>query len=104
MAVFGYARVSTDGQTLASQEAELMAACCAKVYSEKVSGARTDRLELAKVMRLSQSSPNVSNKWTYFKERVPQPRVSSWKKFAYAFHCAIRSTSASESGRGATTA
>jgi DNA invertase Pin-like site-specific DNA recombinase len=51
MAVFGYARVSTDGQTLASQEAELMAAGCAKVYSEKVSGARTDRLELAKVMR-----------------------------------------------------
>ena len=26
MAVFGYARVSTDGQTLASQDAELMAA------------------------------------------------------------------------------
>ena len=51
MAVFGYARISTDGQTLASQEAELMAAGCAKVYSEKVSGARTDRLELAKVMR-----------------------------------------------------
>ena len=28
-----------------------MAAGCAKVYSEKVSGARTDRLELAKVVR-----------------------------------------------------
>ncbi len=51
MAVFGYARVSTDGQTLASQDAELMAAGCAKVYAEKVSGARTDRVELAKVMR-----------------------------------------------------
>jgi DNA invertase Pin-like site-specific DNA recombinase len=51
MAVFGYARVSTDGQTLASQEAQLMAAGCAKVYAEKVSGARTDRVELAKAMR-----------------------------------------------------
>ena len=51
MAVFGYARVSTDGQTLASQDAELMAAGCAKVYQEKVSGARTDRAELAKVMK-----------------------------------------------------
>ena len=50
MAVFGYARVSTDGQTLASQDAELMAAGCAKVYAEKVSGARTDRVELAKAM------------------------------------------------------
>ena len=51
MAVFGYARVSTDGQTLASQDAELMTAGCAKVYQEKVSGARTDRAELAKVMK-----------------------------------------------------
>jgi hypothetical protein len=40
-----------DGQTLASQEAELTAAGCAKVYSEKVSGARTDRIELAKVLK-----------------------------------------------------
>jgi DNA invertase Pin-like site-specific DNA recombinase len=51
MAVLGYARVSTDGQTLASQDAALMAAGCAKVYAEKVSGARTDRAELEKVMR-----------------------------------------------------
>ena len=49
--VYGYAKVSTDGQTLASQEAELMAAGCAKVYAEKVSAARTDRAELTKVMR-----------------------------------------------------
>ena len=46
MAVFGYARVSTDGQTLASQDAELITAGCAKVYQEKVSGTRTDRAEL----------------------------------------------------------
>ncbi len=51
MAVYGYARVSTDGQTLASQEAQLVAAGCVEVFAEKVSGARTDRVELPKVMR-----------------------------------------------------
>jgi DNA invertase Pin-like site-specific DNA recombinase len=51
MAVLGYARVSTNGQTLASQDAQLMAAGCAKVYAEKVSGAKTDRPELAKLLR-----------------------------------------------------
>ena len=51
MAIVGYARVSTDGQTLASQDAQLHAAGCAKVYSEKASGARTDRPELAKLLR-----------------------------------------------------
>ena len=39
MAVFGYARVSTDGQTVAAQVAQLRAAGAAKVYSETASGA-----------------------------------------------------------------
>jgi DNA invertase Pin-like site-specific DNA recombinase len=51
MTIYGYARVSTNGQDLAAQEAELMAAGCAKVFKEKVSGAKTDRAELAKVIR-----------------------------------------------------
>src|SRR5215475_13315319 len=51
MTVYGYARVSTDGQSLASQDAELHAAGCAKVYAEKISGARSDRPELAKVLK-----------------------------------------------------
>jgi DNA invertase Pin-like site-specific DNA recombinase len=51
MANFGYARVSTNGQDLAAQEAELMAAGCAKVFKEKVSGMKTDRAELAKLIR-----------------------------------------------------
>jgi hypothetical protein len=51
MTVYGYARVSTDWQSLASQDAQLHAAGCAKVYSEKVSGARSDRAELAKLLR-----------------------------------------------------
>src|SRR5439155_5025251 len=50
MPLFGYARVSTRDQDLATQNAELMAAGCAKVFKEKVSGAKTDRPELAKVI------------------------------------------------------
>jgi DNA invertase Pin-like site-specific DNA recombinase len=50
MAAYGYARVSTNGQDLGAQEAELMAARCAKVFKEKVSGGKTDRAELAKVI------------------------------------------------------
>ena len=51
MTAYGYARVSTNGQDLVAQEAELMAAGAAKVFKEKVSGAKTDRAELAKVIR-----------------------------------------------------
>jgi len=51
MTVYGYARVSTNGQTLASQDAQLHAAGAAKVYFEKASGAKSDRAELAKVIR-----------------------------------------------------
>ena len=51
----GYARVSTDGQSLASQDAELHAAGCVKVYAEKISGARSDRPELAKVIKRLES-------------------------------------------------
>src|SRR5215831_2963584 len=50
MPLFGYARVSTRDQNLAAQDAELMAAGCAKVFKEKVSGTKTDRPELAKVI------------------------------------------------------
>jgi DNA invertase Pin-like site-specific DNA recombinase len=46
MTVFGYARVSTDGQTLDAQVAELSAAGAAKVYREKVSGAVSGRVQL----------------------------------------------------------
>src|ERR671925_1772522 len=55
MTTYGYARVSTNGQDLDSQEAELMAAGCAKVFKEKVSGAKTDRAELAKLIRRLES-------------------------------------------------
>src|SRR5882762_10164684 len=52
MAVYGYARVSTDGQFFAAQIAELKAAKCEKIFQEKISGARSDRKQLAKLMAL----------------------------------------------------
>jgi DNA invertase Pin-like site-specific DNA recombinase len=50
MPLFGYARVSTRDQNLVAQDAELMAAGCAKVFKEKISGAKTDRPELVKAI------------------------------------------------------
>src|SRR5438309_7098998 len=49
---FGYARVSTVGQTLDSQLEQLRAAgCTAKIYREKVTGAHNDRRELLKMLK-----------------------------------------------------
>jgi DNA invertase Pin-like site-specific DNA recombinase len=48
--IVGYARVSTDGQTLEAQEAALRSAGAQKVYAEKVSGAVTDRKALARAI------------------------------------------------------
>ena len=60
MTIYGYARVSTDGQTLAAQDAALHAAGCAKVYSEKVSGAVTDRKALAKAVAALQEGDTLT--------------------------------------------
>src|SRR4051812_7965411 len=51
MTLFGYARVSTRDQDLSAQTAQLRAAGCGKVYREKQSGAKSDRGELALVLR-----------------------------------------------------
>jgi DNA invertase Pin-like site-specific DNA recombinase len=48
--IFGYAHASTDGQSLAAQLDELTVAGCEKVFREKISGAKSDRRELARVM------------------------------------------------------
>jgi DNA invertase Pin-like site-specific DNA recombinase len=50
MTPYGYARVSIDGQTLDAQQAALKAAGAEKIFSEKQSGAKTDRAMLAKAL------------------------------------------------------
>jgi DNA invertase Pin-like site-specific DNA recombinase len=55
MTIYGYARVSTDGQTLDAQITALKAAGAEKVFSEKQSGAKTDRAALARVLAVLES-------------------------------------------------
>jgi DNA invertase Pin-like site-specific DNA recombinase len=50
MAIKGYARVSTDGQTLDVQTASLKAARPEQLYTEKQSGTQTNRPALARCM------------------------------------------------------
>jgi len=50
MTTYGYARVSTDGQTLDAQLAALRAAGAERVFAEKASGMRGDRAQLARAM------------------------------------------------------
>ncbi len=51
MTIYGYARVSTDGQTLTAQQAQLRDAGATKIFAEKISGARSDRAELEKLLK-----------------------------------------------------
>jgi DNA invertase Pin-like site-specific DNA recombinase len=47
---YGYARVSTDGQSVDAQVRQLTKAGCRKVFRETASGAKTDRTELRKAL------------------------------------------------------
>src|SRR5262244_4634637 len=49
--IYGYARVSTDGQSVAAQVAALTTAGAGKVYREVASGAKTDRTQLRRVVQ-----------------------------------------------------
>ncbi len=58
MTICGYARVSTDGQTLDARIAALKAARAERVFSERQSGAKTDRAALSRVLAaLDQDGP-----------------------------------------------
>ena len=48
--IIGYARVSTDGQSLEAQEVLLKASGAERIFAEKISGAITDRKALAKAI------------------------------------------------------
>ena len=47
---YGYARVSTDGQSLDAQVRQLTKAGCKKVFREVASGAKTDRAQLRRLL------------------------------------------------------
>src|SRR6266576_2327516 len=51
MTIFGYARVSTEGQTLAAQESALHNAGAVKVFKEKISGAASHRTQLHRLLK-----------------------------------------------------
>jgi DNA invertase Pin-like site-specific DNA recombinase len=48
--IYGYARVSTDGQSVDAQVKQLRAAGCEKVFRETASGARSDRAQLRRAL------------------------------------------------------
>jgi hypothetical protein len=47
---YGYARVSREGQSVDAQVRQLTKAGCKKVFRETASGAKTDRVQLRKVL------------------------------------------------------
>jgi DNA invertase Pin-like site-specific DNA recombinase len=47
---YGYARVSTDGQSIEAQVRQLAKAGCKKVFREIASGAKTDRAQLRRLL------------------------------------------------------
>ena len=52
--IIGYARVSTQGQTLDAQLEQLQAAGCAEIYKDVASGARFDRKSLQSLLNALQ--------------------------------------------------
>ena len=48
--IYGYARVSTDGQSVDAQVKQLRAAGAAKIFKETASGAKTDRAQLRRAL------------------------------------------------------
>ncbi len=48
--IYGYARVSTDGQSLEARAHQLRAVGCEKVFRETASGTQTDRAQLRRVL------------------------------------------------------
>ena len=47
---YGYARVSTDGQSVDAQVRQLTKAGCKKVFREVASGGKTDRAQLRRLL------------------------------------------------------
>lgn len=52
---FGYARVSTDGESLDAQLEQLRTAKCSTIFQEKVSGPLDDRAQLTRLLKVLKS-------------------------------------------------
>jgi Resolvase, N terminal domain len=59
--IYGYARVSTDGQSVAAQVSQLKAAGCEKVFREVASGAKTNRNQLCHAVEHARRSKVASD-------------------------------------------
>ena len=57
--IYGYARVSTQEQQLDSQLDDLQRIGCQKIFQEKVSGAKSDRPELKKLLQVLKKGDSV---------------------------------------------
>ena len=63
MAILAYARVSTQDQDLSGQIEALTAAGATSLFKEKVSGARADRPQLAKLMSALKAGDQAGPAW-----------------------------------------
>jgi DNA invertase Pin-like site-specific DNA recombinase len=50
--IYGYSRVSTDAQSVAHQTTALMTAGVSRIFSDKMSGARADRPQLQRLLKV----------------------------------------------------
>jgi hypothetical protein len=80
MTAYGYARVSTDEQTLESQVAALKAAGSDKVYSEKQSGAKTDRAALAKPLAVLSAGDVLVSRGSLAWHEAPVTSSTCWRR------------------------
>jgi DNA invertase Pin-like site-specific DNA recombinase len=79
--IVGYARVSTDGQTLDAQQSALVAAGAEKVFAEKISGVVTDRKALGKALRARGAEDTLLVEVRSALQDQPAIFLTSWMRY-----------------------